>query len=391
MGAMTSIIIVSYNTLEFTKGCIESIRQYTAGGTYELIVIDNDSQDGSVEWLLSQKDITLVVNHENLGFPKGCNQGMKLAAGSELLLLNSDTLVTVNWLENLKAALYSRPDVGAVGPVTNSCANGQSIKVDYSSFDGLQDFAAQYNRISSEKWHTWLTLVGYCFLLRREVYEKVGGMDEIFSPGNYEDDDYSIRVRLAGYNLLLCEDTFIHHYGMGSFKNNQDSVTQKEKMTRYMALSERNDDIFREKYGLVELQRFTTKTTHKICLTLLPYIAREKKVLVLDVGLGADLYSLKRYAPELNVTGVSSLQLVKDMNHGDLDIVYAPHASREPSLAWIEGLKREYGTIIWATKIEVSQGAHVMEEIAGRLLLKGGKMFWSDGDEIRITALRDAS
>lgn len=78
---MTSIIILSYNTYTYTRRCIESIRRHTEPGTYELIVIDNGSQDESVAWLKQQTDINLVCNQENTGFPGGCNQGLLRARG----------------------------------------------------------------------------------------------------------------------------------------------------------------------------------------------------------------------------------------------------------------------------------------------------------------------
>ena len=102
----TSIIILSYNTYEITKGCIESIRKFTPAGSYEIIVVDNASEDASVAWLKRQKDIKLIINKENKGFPGGCNQGMAAAEqGNDILRLTSDTIVTPGWLDNLQIAL----------------------------------------------------------------------------------------------------------------------------------------------------------------------------------------------------------------------------------------------------------------------------------------------
>ena len=84
MKHLTSIVILSWNTLDFTRECIESIRRFTKEGTYEIIVVDNASEDGSREWLREQTDVRLVENTKNEGFPKGCNQGMALALGTEI-------------------------------------------------------------------------------------------------------------------------------------------------------------------------------------------------------------------------------------------------------------------------------------------------------------------
>ncbi|ERI90855.1 glycosyltransferase, group 2 family protein [Clostridiales bacterium oral taxon 876 str. F0540] len=216
----TSIVILTYNKLEYTKVCIDSIRKFTEPGTYELIVVDNNSTDGSVEWIKAQNDIIPILNSENLGFPKGCNQGIEVSTGENILLLNNDTIVTPNWLENLSTALYSSSNIGAVGAITNSCANYQAINVALNDFNEIIEFALR-NNISNEKlWEERLRLIGFCLLIKKEVINKIGFLDEIFTPGNFEDDDYSFRIRKAGYKLLLCNDTFIYHFGHTSFKEN---------------------------------------------------------------------------------------------------------------------------------------------------------------------------
>ena len=208
---LTSIIILSYNTLELTKMCLESIRAHTPEH-YELILVDNASTDGSLEYLREQQDVRLIENKENMGFPKGCNQGLAIAEGDSLLLLNSDTVVTENWLANLKTALYSSEKVGAVSCLANYVSNGQQIPVPYGQdMEAMQEFARGLNHSTPAKWEKRPHLVGFCYLFRRELYEAIGGLDERFTPGNFEDNDYSLRIMQQGYDLLLCKDTFIHH------------------------------------------------------------------------------------------------------------------------------------------------------------------------------------
>lgn len=246
----TSIIILSYNTYELTRLCIESIRRYTSPGSYEIIVIDNGSKDGSVAWLRQQSGIQIILNEKNVGFPAGCNQGIKATSGTDILLLNSDTIVTPHWLEQLGIALYSSTKVGAVGCVTNHCSNGQQIDVSYESIQELQSFAKKYNHSNPAKWISRTTLVGFCFLFKREIYEKVGLLDEIFSPGNYEDDDYSLRILQAGYELLLCEDTFIHHFGSASFTQSLSEEEKQVKARAYQEILERNQQKFLSKWQM---------------------------------------------------------------------------------------------------------------------------------------------
>ncbi|CUH96257.1 hypothetical protein P22_2347 [Propionispora sp. 2/2-37] len=236
----TSIIILTYNKLKYTKKCIESIRAYTTPGTYEIIVVDNNSTDGTVQWLKKQQDIRVIFNKENKGFPKGCNQGMEVARGNNIMLLNNDVIVTQYWLDNLLKALYSDPQIGAVGPVTNNSSYGQKINVNYKSIEQMQNFAKEYNISNPMRWDKRLKLIGFCLVLKREVMDRVGLLDEMFSPGNFEDDDYSVRIRRAGYHLLLCRDTFIHHFGNISFRDKADA---------YGDLLRHNGDLFEKKWG----------------------------------------------------------------------------------------------------------------------------------------------
>ena len=248
----TSIIILSCNTLELLQLCIASIREFTEAGTYEIIVVENASKDGSIEWLKAQTGLTCIYNEENQGFPGGCNQGLEIAAGTELLLLNSDTVVTKDWLKNLRFALYSSPKVGAVSCVTNHCSNNQRIDVSYESIEAMLAFAADYNRSNPALWEKRTKLVGFCFLFKREVFERVGFLDVRFNPGNYEDDDYSLRILQAGYDLLLCRDTFIHHYGGASFEKKLAVRNAAEMEERYNAALMRNHKIFFEKWQAPE-------------------------------------------------------------------------------------------------------------------------------------------
>lgn len=219
---MTSIVILSYNTLEYLQFCIASIRRYTKAGSYEIIIIENASTDDSAEWLCEEQtgstDLRVLYNHTNVGFPKGCNQGMEIARGDEILLLNSDTIVTPRYLEQMLTALYADESNGAVSCAANNISNFQQIETDgYTDIAGLERFAEGYNHTDPSKWEQRTMLVGFCFLLRRSTYEQLGGFDEAFSPGNYEDADYSMRLLRAGYHLIYAGDTFIHHFGSASF------------------------------------------------------------------------------------------------------------------------------------------------------------------------------
>lgn len=307
----TSIIILTYNQIEYTKRCIESIRDYTDKKTYELIVVDNCSTDGTVEWLQKQTDIIVIYNSENVGFPKGCNQGIKIANGENILLLNNDTVVTSNWLENLIKCLYSTQTIGAVGPVTNSAAYYTSISVDYSTNEEMQKFAKQHNISNSEKWEERLKLIGFCLLIKREVIENVGLLDESFSPGNYEDDDYCLRMRESNYKLMLCKDTFIHHYG---------SVSWKKEYEGFSKLLSDNHQKFTDKWG-IDPYSFRINTE----LIELIHIPKETEFSILHIGCesGGTLLQLRNIYKKAQLYGLEKNPILARQANFNAEVITA--------------------------------------------------------------------
>ncbi|MDR2571248.1 MAG: glycosyltransferase [Oscillospiraceae bacterium] len=214
----TSIVVVFFNNLDYNKICIDSIRQYTEPSSYEIIAVDNASSDGTTQWLREQKDLIAVFNEENLGFTAGCNSGIiKADPQNDLLILNNDVAVSHNWLENLKTCLYSSDNIGAVSPASSNTSNHQSLTVTYENMEQFYEFSGKYNFSNPERWEERLRLVMVCYLIKNKAWQTVGVLDELYSPGNYEDDDYSHRLRCAGYRLMLCTDTYIHHFGSMSF------------------------------------------------------------------------------------------------------------------------------------------------------------------------------
>ena len=130
---LTSIIILAYNSLsDTTKPCVESIIKNTPEDIYELIIVDNGSSDGTPEYLrklaLKNDNVRLQLNPTNKGYSAGNNDGIKIARGEYIVLLNSDTLVPPGWLDSLLAPLTVDDNIALAGPITNSCGNEQRIE-----------------------------------------------------------------------------------------------------------------------------------------------------------------------------------------------------------------------------------------------------------------------
>ncbi|MNI35159.1 hypothetical protein D3C73_891720 [compost metagenome] len=140
----------------------------------------------------------------------------------------------------MKNALYSAPDVGIVGPVTNYASGRQQIKVPYTDISGFHAEAERMSLRGPSEWIGTRRLVGLCFLFKRELMDTIGLLDERYSPGHYEDDDYCYRARLRGYRLLIAGNCLVHHEGSASFKEVYSSRLQE--------LVERNRRIFMDKW-----------------------------------------------------------------------------------------------------------------------------------------------
>jgi len=236
----TSIIIPTYNQAEYVRQCIDSIADHT-DLPYEIIVIDNASTDGTADYLESVRGtVRYRILEQNLGFAGAVNRGLMMAKGSTVVLLNNDTLVTVNWLDNMLRCLTSDDRIGMVGPVTNYIGGTQQIEVPYQSTQEMHAFASAHNVSNPAKWMTTDRLVGFCLLFRRELWERTGYLDEGFHIGNFEDDDYNVRVRLQGYRLVIAQDAFIHHYG---------SVSMRSLGERLQEVHEGNESYYSDKWG----------------------------------------------------------------------------------------------------------------------------------------------
>ncbi|MCL6428404.1 glycosyltransferase [Bacillus subtilis] len=223
----TSIIVLTYNQLALTKQCLESIWKHTNNDCIEVIVIDNGSHDGTRDYLKQITSIKAIFNKTNEGFAKACNQGLEVASGDNILFLNNDTVVTNQWLEPMIKLLYQDDKIGMVGPVSNYVSGPQQVPVNYTKVEEIEDFSRLYCLQQRGRSKAVLRLVGFCLLVKKKVLDQVGGFDERFVGGSFEDDDLSLRVLQAGYQLKIALDSFVHHHGHATFTGNPDlSISQ---------------------------------------------------------------------------------------------------------------------------------------------------------------------
>ncbi len=271
-----SIIVLCYNGLaETTRPCLESIIANTPVDSYELIVVDNASTDGTADFLKNfatqHANVYVQLNDVNKGYAEGNNDGIRLAQGEYVVLLNNDTLVPCGWLDRLLKVFNKQPDVGMVGPVTNSAGNEQRIELTGLNEKNFEKLSAVYVERHKGVWFATEKLGFFCVAIRYTLIEKIGYLDEKFGIGMFEDDDYCIRAKKAGFSFAVVEDCFVYHKGSVSFG--------KLAVDSYRALFEKNRAYFRQKHGLEwALTDIAFSYWEKLDKDLLSYVKNTKVI-----------------------------------------------------------------------------------------------------------------
>lgn len=239
-----SVLILCHNQLRHTRKCIESVLKYT-DIPYELILIDNNSSDGTRKYLESVPGATVIFNRKNLGYVLGNNAAIRQAKGDHVVILNNDTVVTEGWLRTMITCAQAGRNIGIVGPRTNTANIGaQNIdEVPYKTLGQMHKWAHLFGLRNRADWFETLWLTGFCLVIKKEVIDRVGVFDELFAPGCYEDFDYCLRARKAGYKIVCCGDVFVHHNKHKSYGENT-----------FLRLNRENQLKFVKKWGLPALK-----------------------------------------------------------------------------------------------------------------------------------------
>lgn len=242
MNIKVSVVILSYNTKELTLNCLLSIAKYTKKIAYEVVVVDNNSTDGSpvaIQRLKGKvKNLTLIKSKENLGFSRGNNLGIKKAKGQYILLLNSDTVLKENsiekmaeWMDkNQKVGISTCKLVGSNGKIQGNGGHFPTL-LRVFSWMSIEDIPGVIKIIRpfhplQEKWilrddsvyqnywePDWVT--GAFFMIRRETLSQIGVLDEDYFMYT-EDTDYCYRAKKADWKVAYVPKTSILHYGGAS-------------------------------------------------------------------------------------------------------------------------------------------------------------------------------
>ncbi len=211
MNSICDIIILTWNKLAVTKECLKSLLSSRAPSLpMRLVVIDNNSSDGTKDYLSSLKDtpncrFEIVLNKENRGFVRGMNQGLKLSTAPYVCLANNDLIFTKGWLEEIISIFERYSDIGILNPNSNNLGISPPAQIPLAGF--AEDLRNRYKGVFMEM----PFCIGFCMVIKREVIDKVGGLSEEFAPMFFEDTDYSMKAQKAGYLIGVAKGSYVWH------------------------------------------------------------------------------------------------------------------------------------------------------------------------------------
>lgn len=209
-----SVIIQAYNRLDKTKRCVESVLAYTAGIDYELILIDNGSEDETLGYFQSvphgKKNVIHITQNLGASYPASILNLNKL--GRFICFLPNDLIATAHWLENLLICIKSDDRIGMVNPVCSNTSNLQCVDIRYTDYSDMQKKAAQFNHSNPRKWEDRQRLITLGTLYRKEALFAVGWpVGDVGFFHDFVDDDITFRIRRMGYRTVLAGDTWVCH------------------------------------------------------------------------------------------------------------------------------------------------------------------------------------
>lgn len=215
-GIVCDLVLLSWNQLEETKPCLETLFA-SVHTPCRLLLVDNASEEPVRQFLKAIRpqgaiqEVILLQNGTNEGFSRGMNRGLRLSQAPFVCLLNNDLRFTDGWLEELIAVASRNPSVGLVNPGSNTFGNrpAQGVSIEDHA-NRLRQYTGTYSEIGMS--------IGFCLLIKQEVIQRIGFLTEEVDCCFFEDEDYSMRAQEAGYHCVVAEGAYVHHTEHASVK-----------------------------------------------------------------------------------------------------------------------------------------------------------------------------
>jgi len=218
------IIVPVHGALPYLRQCINSVLKNT-NHPYRLLIVDDGNGPIIKEYLRTIKSARIITNEKISGWLESCNIGIENSK-NDVVLLNSDTMVTGGWLEKMDRCAYSDSRIGMVNPLSN---NALFLSLPYPSVFNIipagftvESFAGLVSELSERRYSSMPTVLGFCLLIKREIFNRIGLFDEKSDLGYGEGNNFYMRAKREGYKGVCCDDAFVYYYGEKSFADSPD-------------------------------------------------------------------------------------------------------------------------------------------------------------------------
>ncbi len=276
---LATIIIPFVNNSESTLVTVHSAVKNCSVNVKILLVDDGSSIDEFEKVADGIKDIDnvkLVKNIYEHGFASAINRGLVEVETDYIILANNDIVVTPGSVERF-IQLANTKEIGIIGCMSNNASGFQQVeKCDYNSIEEMYEFAKKNSESFKFNFINFPRVAFFFTLIKNEIIEKIGGLDERFNPGNFEDDDFCLRSNIAGFKTVIAQDVFIHHYGSKSFR--------ESGFDKYKELLEKNENKFVNKWGAKPMDIWQNKSGVKSRELFYP-INKDKSIEYLNKAL----------------------------------------------------------------------------------------------------------
>lgn len=237
MPIVCDLVLLTWNHLEETRRCLETLFEHTEVPC-RLFIVDNASEPHVRRFLQGVRprgaiqNVILLQNETNDGFPKGMNRGLRASSAAYVCLLNNDLLFTPQWLSRMIEVAQTHPDIGVLNPTSSNFGNFPPRGVSLNEYAGR--LAA-----SGDRYVEVGVCIGFCLLIKREVINRIGYLSEEVERFFFEDEDYSMQAQAAGFRCVVVESAYVFHAQHQSVK----SLPDRE------ALFRRNQQWCHRKWG----------------------------------------------------------------------------------------------------------------------------------------------
>lgn len=235
MESTISLVVLSYKNWHVTEQCLQSLvaslDQALIDRGVEIVLVDNGSDEETREGIIAYRNaydhenVTLecVMLEENLGYPAGINVGLEHARGRLIAVLNNDLVFPPGWLTPLVNVLEKDKLVAFAAPFLSYAGSIQNVPGEYTNFDEMVQFANNFMTANAEKVIVTDKVIGACMVFRRDFLELIGGNDYWYGVGNYDDDDWCLRARIAGYKIVIVGASYVQHVGHATYQLNPEN------------------------------------------------------------------------------------------------------------------------------------------------------------------------